>query len=417
LPELFGVMQIVYSLRTGAELISDVGIGQNIIYNKNANDPDFYNTAWSLQLVRGIVLWAIFCAAAVPVAKFYGSSILAPVMSVAALAFILFGLSSTSRFLLQKRMKYDTITIFETAVALAASVAQVTLAYFSPTIWALVVGALAGAATATIGSHFLLPDVRQRLFFSRKYAAQIMSFGKWIFASSIIYFLSTNFDRLYLAKAIPLQLLGVYGIARTLSELLSALVQRLGSNVIFPFLASHSQMARTELYAQLAPIRMKFLLVAGVGFSLFASTADLVVDILYDQRYHAASWMLPVLIIGGWFAIMSNINESSLMGLGRPNYSVFGNGAKFGFLLIGLSWGVARYGVLGGVVAVAMSEFGRYVPILVGQVREGFSFRKQDLLATVAVFMLIAFWEWLRWAFGFGTSFDALPAELFRIGR
>ena len=71
-------------------------------------------------------------------------------------------------------------------------------------------------------------------------------------------------------------------------------------------------MPRHELRAQLAPIRMKFLLVAGFGFSLFAATADLAIGILYDQRYHAAGWMLPVLIIGAWFSIMSNLNESTL---------------------------------------------------------------------------------------------------------
>src|ERR1700730_14767426 len=97
-PELFGIMQIVYSLRTGVELISDVGIGQNIIYNKNANDPDFYNTAWSLQLTRGILLWFVFSAAAVPVAGFYPSPILVPVIPIAALAIVLGASASTSRF-------------------------------------------------------------------------------------------------------------------------------------------------------------------------------------------------------------------------------------------------------------------------------------------------------------------------------
>src|SRR5665213_4512871 len=72
-PELFGIMQIVYSFRTGIELITDVGISQNIIHNKNANDPDFYNTAWSLQLIRSIVLWIVFCIISVPVARFYDS--------------------------------------------------------------------------------------------------------------------------------------------------------------------------------------------------------------------------------------------------------------------------------------------------------------------------------------------------------
>jgi O-antigen/teichoic acid export membrane protein len=408
-PELFGVMQIVYSLRTGIELISDVGIGQNIIYNKNANDPAFYNTAWSLQIFRGILLGFIFSATAVPAANFYHFPILLPVIPIASLAVVLGGFSSTSRFLLQKEMRYSTLTAFDVIVALVSSAGQIIFAYFSPTIWALAFGPLIGVMTLAIGSHFILPGVRQKFHISRIYAKQILSFGKWIFASSIVYFLSNNFDRLYLAKTIPIELLGIYGIARTLSELLSSVVLQLGNSVIFPFVAAHSHMKRADLRVQLLPIRLKFLLTAGVGFSLFAATADLAIGILYDQRYHAASWMLPVLIFGAWFAILANINESCLMGLGRPNFSVFANAAKFGVLIIGLTLGVARYGVLGATVVVAVSELGRYVPILVGQYREDFSFGRQDALVTLVAFGLLAFWEWLRWAMGFGTSFDALP--------
>src|SRR6202790_2970832 len=63
-PEIFGTMLIVYSLRTGIEMISDIGIGQNLVQSKNADDPDFYNTAWSLQLIRSFILWLAFSAAA-----------------------------------------------------------------------------------------------------------------------------------------------------------------------------------------------------------------------------------------------------------------------------------------------------------------------------------------------------------------
>jgi O-antigen/teichoic acid export membrane protein len=181
-PELFGIMQIVYSLRTGVELISDVGISQNIIYNKNANDPDFYNTAWSLQLMRGILLWLVFCAVAIPVADFYRTQILVIVIPIAALSFVLFGFSSLSRFLLQKRMRYDVLTAFEISTAFVSSLAIVMFAYFSPTIWALVFGALVGPTTIMIGSHFILPDVRHKFVVSKHYAVQIMSFGKWVFA-------------------------------------------------------------------------------------------------------------------------------------------------------------------------------------------------------------------------------------------
>jgi O-antigen/teichoic acid export membrane protein len=416
-PELFGLMQIVYTTRTGVELISDVGIGQNIIHDKDAEKPDFYNTAWTLQAIRGVILWLVFSAAALPIAAFFHAPILAAVIPIAGLFIVFNGLSSTSRFLLSKRMQYGKLTVFETAVAIVAAAAHIVWAAISPTIWALVFGPLFGAATFMVASHFILPDVRQRFYLSRRYVFRILSFGKWIFASSLIYFLSTNFDRLYFAKAIPLHLLGVYGIARALAELVGLMVQHLASSVVFPFIAAHSHMPRLELRAQLAPVRGKLLLIAALGFSLFAANADLVVDTLYDARYHAAGWMLPILLLGAWITVLANLNDSTLLGIGKPNYAAFGSAAKFAFLLVGLSLSLSHYGVAGAVAAVAVSDIFRYIPILIGQYRERFAFGAQDALTTLAVLVLIAFWEWLRWVLGFATSFDALVAMLHASGH
>src|SRR5262249_58146491 len=93
-PELFGIMVIVNSARIGLELISDVGIGQNIVHNPDAENPDFYNTAWTLQLIRAAGLWMIFAAASIPLAHFYNTPILASVLPVAGLFFILSALQS-----------------------------------------------------------------------------------------------------------------------------------------------------------------------------------------------------------------------------------------------------------------------------------------------------------------------------------
>lgn len=410
-PELFGVMQIVLSLQTGAALLSDIGLNQNIVYSKHAEDPEFYNTAWTLQVVRGVLLWLVFSIATLPVAHFYRSPVLVRILPVMALTFIIYGLTSNSRALLQKRMQYNLLTAFETGTAIVGSVALVIIAYLDPTIWALVFGNLAGALATMIGSYLILPNFRHRFFISKQHAKEIVSFGKWIFVASIVYYLSTNFDRLYLAKIVPLSLFGVYGIARSFADLLNVLVQRLGNNVVFPFLASHSHIARPELRAQLAPIRMRFMALAGLGLSLFATMADLLIKALYDQRYQAAAWMLPVLIVGAWFAILASISESTLLGIGRPNYSVVGNGLKFCFLAIGLYLSATRYGVLGGVLVVALSDLFRYLPLLIGQIRESFSFARQDVIITIGVSGLIALLEALRWACDLGMSFDQFPIK------
>jgi O-antigen/teichoic acid export membrane protein len=410
-PELFGIMLIVNSLRTGIELISDVGIGQNIIYHKDANEPDYYNTAWTLQAIRGVILWLVSLAIAVPVARFYQSPILVFIIPLTAFNIVLLGFGSISRPLLHKRLQVARLTTFDMIVALVSSVAYVLLAYLSRTIWALVFGGLLQSAATMVGSYFLLPDVRAKFYLSKRFVWEILHFGKWIFISSIVYFLSQNFDRLYLAKVVPLELLGIYGIARNMSDLLSVLVVQIGDKVLFPFIASHSQISRADLREQLASIRIKVLLLAALGFSLFVATADILIRFLYDERYQAATWMLPVLLVGSWFAIMTNFNESTLLGLGKPSYGATSNSSKFVFLLVGLPLSVALYGLLGGFVVLVLAELSRYVPIFIGQRREHFSFGMQDLLVTLGMFLSVGLWEWLRWVSGFGTSFDSLPIQ------
>jgi O-antigen/teichoic acid export membrane protein len=408
-PEIFGVMLIVTSLRTGLELISDVGISQNIVYNKNADDPDFYNTAWTLQILRSIVLFLIWLAAAIPVSNFYHSPILAHILPVLGIGIPIAGLTSISKSLLQKRLQIVRLNIFDTTIYFISSVAVVLFAYVNPTVWALVWGNLFSTVVATVGSYFLLSNVKQRLRLSRRFIWEIFQYGKWIFVSSIVFFLSTNIDLIYLGKVIPLEALGIYGIARSISDLAGTLVSRLGNLVLFPFIASHSQSPRAELRQQLAPTRAKFLLLAGLGFSLFISTADLAIMIMYDSRYHTATWILPILVFGSWFSLLVTINESTLLGLGRPSYGAISNSLKFAFLLVGLVLSTTSYGLPGGVMVIALADLCRYLPILIGQRRERFSFGAQDLFLTFALFCMIGFWESLRWLTGFGTSFDSLP--------
>lgn len=414
-PEVFGIMWIIYSLQTGIELISDVGIGQNIIYNKDAENPNFYNTAWTLQLFRSAALWLVFLVSAVPLAHFYQAPILAFIVPISAFSLVLAGLTSTSKHLLQKRLMIGKLNAFDLIMNVISSAVILLFVYFNPTIWGLVLGGVVGALPQTIGSYFLLPDVKQKLFISKRFVWEILRFGKWIFFASIVFFLSRYIDRLYLPKVVPIELVGVYGIARSIAGISSDLVLRLGGVVLFPFVAAHSN-DRDELREQLVPMRKSFLLLAAVGFALFVSTADLAINVLYDQRYQAATWMLPVLVVGSWFTLLANINESTLLGLGKPSYGAISNSLKLTWLVIGLPLSVNFYGFVSAVFIIAWADLPRYVPILVGQRRERFSFAGQDLAITLAAFGMVAMLEWLRWILGFGTSFDTLPLHTFSAG-
>ena len=328
-------------------------------------------------------------------------------LPVTALSFVLDGFTSISPSLMQKRMKIAALSIYGFAFEVIPGVALVILAYFFRSIWALVFGLLFSSAVRMIVSFFLLSDVRVKFHISKAVHVGNFAFRKMdIFRNVDLFFVWQFRSALSWVRSLPLRLLGVYGIARSLADMIVQLVGRLCGYMVFPYVASASDQPRDLLRAKLGPARLQLLLLAAVGLSAFAAVADVPVKIIYDQRYHAAAGMLPIMALGVWFSILCNINESILLGFGRPQYSAISNMVKLGWLLVGLPFGYATYGFFGVIVVVAASDIFRYLPIYIGQIRARFSFGGQDLLTSLVMFGLFGVFVWLRWYLGFGVAFD-----------
>ncbi len=127
-PEIFGLIILVFSIRTGLALMSDMGIGQSIIYNKDAEKPQFYQTAWTIELGRNLLLWLLCLAIASPIASLYGHDELAPVIAVATLSIVIRSLASPAYHLARKRMQIQRVTTFDLTIAFIESCAVILLA-------------------------------------------------------------------------------------------------------------------------------------------------------------------------------------------------------------------------------------------------------------------------------------------------
>src|SRR4030067_2852480 len=75
-PEAFGMMAIIQAVAFGAHMLTDVGIGPSVVQKERGNDPAFLNTAWTIQIIRGILVWLALCAMALPIAGLYGEPLL-----------------------------------------------------------------------------------------------------------------------------------------------------------------------------------------------------------------------------------------------------------------------------------------------------------------------------------------------------
>ena len=403
-PDIFGAMVIISTMKIGVELTSDLGIGQNIIYSAKSQDPDFYNTAWTLQLLRGVFLFVVCFLISAPLAEFYGIPIGAA--QAASLAFLFAGASSLSLSLMLRSMSLAQRNLYDAALDFVTLVIQVAFCYWSPTLWSLIIAGLIGGFIRSVTSYWL-PSPRHRLLLKPAHAWEIVHFGKWIFVSSVVLFASSYTDRLYLGSIAWLAVLGIYSIARSISELPTALATRLSQFIVFP-VTSTTELPRTVLRSKAAPLRMASLLMAAVVLALGAGLADVLIGTVYDERYREAGWMLTVLLLGAWGAVLCSFNEASLLGFGKPQYAALANTAKLACLIVGLPVSFLHFGMLGAVCVIALSDAFRYFPILLGQARERFTFATQDLIATLMLVVVFLGFLAARQASGWGGPFDGL---------
>jgi hypothetical protein len=112
-PEAFGLMALVNMLMLGLAAISDVGLQPAIIRHARGDEQRFLDTAWTIQVIRGVILWGIGSALAIPMARFYNEPELVTIVPIATLSALLAGFTSTKIVTLTRHMRPGRVVTIE----------------------------------------------------------------------------------------------------------------------------------------------------------------------------------------------------------------------------------------------------------------------------------------------------------------
>ncbi|NJL80384.1 MAG: oligosaccharide flippase family protein [Richelia sp. RM2_1_2] len=407
-PEFFGLMAIVNTLRMGIELFSDIGISQSIVSSKRGDEPDFLDTAWTLQIIRGWIIWLFCLILAFPVASFYEEERLLWLIPIVGLSSVLDGFSSSSILTLMRNLDLRKSTLFELSVQVFTLVCLIGWTSFNPSIWALTFGLLLGAIYKMVGSHFLISGYRNRFAWDKDAVKEILSFGKWMFMSSALMFLSEQSDRLILGKLLSFSLLGVYTIAYTLASLPSQVIKQLSYKVIFPAISNQTELPRSILREKIISQRRLLLLGCAVVLAALVTVGDLLIGTLYDDRYAQAIWMMPILCGGIWFSLLFYTISPALLAIGKPLYLAQSNFARFVTIGFGLPVAYYKFGLIGAIVTIALSDLPLYFVNLYGLWRERLSCITQDIQTTIFYIAVLALFLYIRYFLGFGIPIQKI---------
>ncbi len=406
-PAAFALLSLAGVLIQGLKMFSDIGIGPSIIRSERGNDPTFLNTAWTLQIVRGFVLFMVACALAWPMAVFYADPRLLWIVPVSSMTLIIGGFGSTALATNSREIRVGRATLLDLGERFVQTLIMAGWAVLSPTVWAILIGTIVSRLLFVAGSHRLLSGNRDRLAWDRGALRELLKFGKWIFISTAITFFAMQIDRIILGR-VSTEMLGVYSVALTLAGVSLELANRLTGSILFPALSSIARDNRTALHDRL--LRARAVILSGAFFATLGVVlaGPWFFQFLYDFRYSHAVWMAPITAGCVWVSLLQTSADRALLAVGDSRSIAFSNAANLVGTIAFCLLGYWLYELPGFVAGVGLGNVAGHVVVQIAMARHGLPVHMQDARYTVALAVVVAADSVLRESIG--QRFPDVPA-------
>jgi len=366
-PEMFGLMAVVRVVMHGITMFSDLGFWAFIVRHKQGAEKKVLDTVWTMQIVRGWIMFIIilFIATALIVIKkffsvdmgdIYGNEQLPFLLAIVGITAVIGAYKTMAPAIASRDLKRGRLESIDLMSQICGVTIMLILAWQYHSIWALV----SAGMTSSIVSVFLtykLFGYRHQLAWNKKIVKEVFSFGKWIFIASVLTYLAMQGDRLIFASYISGRELGIYSIAFMLTGVVTNIVEKLISKIGLPVLSHIVRDSPSKLKEKYYFIRLKQDLILFVIIGVLIATGPVIIEFLYDERYHEAGWILQVLSVSLVGLAMTRLGLSCLTALGSTKIRMKIMLVKSLMIFIGLPVLLHYYGFFGAVWGVTLSAF------------------------------------------------------------
>jgi len=339
-PESFGLIALVLVTINGLFLLSDVGIRVSLIRSKKGNEPVFYNTARTINIIRGIILSIIVYFISPYIADFYNQSELEPLLAFTGLTLAIRGAESIGIHLAIRAQKLQRMVLLELITQIITTIVTILVALQVASAWAFSIGMVAGLLMRTLLSYRFFAGYGFKLNLDMESVKDIINFGKWVFISTLFGFFSMQADRIILGKYISIDMLGIYYLSFILVSIPNEIVGKISENILYPYYSKifrDNNNDRSAFFEKRLSI-LTFMFLLG---SMVLALSTPFYSFLYATQYHEAIYLIPYLSLFIWFVMVQSTLDRAILAVGDSQQLAYSNAFTFitrvAFALIGLS--------------------------------------------------------------------------------
>lgn len=345
-PDDFGLVALSTTIVFAVEMLGYFSFDVALIRDSKAGRPQ-YDTAWTLNVIRGWLTALIISVFAVPMSKLFNEPRLDLVLYVLAALSVVECYGNIGIVDLRKELRFRQEFQFMMSQRIVSFIVTLACAFAIREYWALLAGIAAGRITGTAASYFMSPYRPRHCLTEWK---PLINFSKWLLVNNVLHVLGRA-DVYIIGRHFGAHDLGVYNVSAEIASLPSTELVAPIQRAIYPGfakLAADAERLRRS-YIDGLSILMMLAIPAATGIAVLA---DPIVRTLLGPNWVAAVPLLQILSLNGLLKLSGGNAYSVFLAIGRPKIITVQSLLNLAMLVPFLVIGISLFGLTGAAWAL-----------------------------------------------------------------
>ncbi|MFT6047579.1 MAG: teichuronic acid exporter [Arenicella sp.] len=306
-PVTFGIAALVLTINELVHVFNKNGIGAKIVQCDTAELDEIVETAYRMGFVICTSLFVIQCLLAYPIAEYYGSPSLTPMLQVLALVYLLMPFGLVQSALVQRAQRMKTKALIDGVQVCIDNILTALFAIGGLGAWAIVLPKILVTPIWLIGYRKAIHWSPSGKFFQFAQWKEILKFGRFFLGIEVLKTARLNLDNLIIAKFLGIEALGLYYFARNAGLGFSMSLINAMSAALYPNLCelkTDTQKLKTRFLHNLKRVSS----IVSPLILLQTLLAPWYVPIVFGPQWNDA---IPILMLLCFSAVLRPLGESA----------------------------------------------------------------------------------------------------------